>query len=89
MNDSGEGKSTASGIKVKYYKRDFWSQENLKYARPHFRLEKAARIINGLSRGRERSLLDVGCGRPPWRISCHRASGTTGSTYPYLSQPRI
>ncbi len=62
MNDSGEGKSTASGIKVKYYKRDFWSQENLKYARPHFRLEKAARIINGLSRGRERSLLDVGCG---------------------------
>ena len=62
MNDPGEGKSTAPGTTVKYYKRDFWSQENLKYSRPHFRLEKAARITNGLSRGRERSLLDVGCG---------------------------
>jgi SAM-dependent methyltransferase len=45
-----------------YYKRDFWSSENLKYVRPHFRMEKAARIINSISRGKECDLLDVGCG---------------------------
>jgi SAM-dependent methyltransferase len=44
------------------YKKDFWSEENLKYSRPHFRMEKMARLINRLSRDRERSLLDVGCG---------------------------
>ena len=47
---------------VKYYKRDFWSEENLKFTRPHFRLEKAARIVNRMARGRECDLLDVGCG---------------------------
>lgn len=46
----------------KLYKRDFWITENLKYAKPHFRLEKSARIINRLARDRECSLLDVGCG---------------------------
>jgi SAM-dependent methyltransferase len=46
----------------KLYKRDFWVTENLKYAKPHFRLEKSARIINKLARDRECSLLDVGCG---------------------------
>ena len=46
----------------KYYKRDFWGQENLKYAKVHFRLEKVARIINRLSVGRDVDLLDVGCG---------------------------
>lgn len=45
-----------------YYKRDFWSEENLKFAKPHYRLEKASRIVNRLARGRECSLLDVGCG---------------------------
>jgi len=44
------------------YKKDFWSQENLKYSRPHYRMEKAARVINRLARGRELTLLDVGCG---------------------------
>jgi SAM-dependent methyltransferase len=44
------------------YKKDFWRQENLKYSRPHFRMEKAARVINRLARRRERTLLDVGCG---------------------------
>jgi SAM-dependent methyltransferase len=44
------------------YKKDFWSQENLKYSKPHHRLEKSARIINRLARGRECTLLDVGCG---------------------------
>ena len=47
---------------VKYHKRDFWSKENLSYVEPHFRLMKAAGIINRLARGRARDLLDVGCG---------------------------
>ncbi len=45
-----------------YYKRDFWIAENLNYAKPHYRLEKAARIVNKLARGQNRTLLDVGCG---------------------------
>jgi hypothetical protein len=44
------------------YKKDFWSKENLKYSRPHYRLEKSARIINRIARGRRCTLLDVGCG---------------------------
>lgn len=47
---------------VKYYKRDFWAKENLSYVEPHFRLAKAARIVNQLAQGREFDLLDVGCG---------------------------
>lgn len=47
---------------VKYYKRDFWSQENLRFTKPHFRLEKAARIVNRLAGDGECELLDVGCG---------------------------
>lgn len=50
------------GGAVRYYKRDFWSQENLKFVQPHFRLEKAAKIINRIARGQDRDLLDVGCG---------------------------
>jgi hypothetical protein len=44
------------------YKKDFWSKENLKYSRSHYRLEKSARIINKIARGRRCKLLDVGCG---------------------------
>ena len=44
------------------HKKDFWSKENLKYSRPHYRLEKSARIVNGLARGKRCTLLDVGCG---------------------------
>ena len=58
MSDSPGTKDGA----VKYYKRDFWSEENLKFTRPHFRLEKAARMVNRMARGRECDLLDVGCG---------------------------
>jgi SAM-dependent methyltransferase len=47
---------------AKYYKRDFWISENLKYAEPHFRLAKSARLVNRLARGKECDLLDVGCG---------------------------
>lgn len=49
-------------VSDKYYKRDFWAGENLKYAEPHFRLQKAARIVNRIAHGRECDLLDVGCG---------------------------
>lgn len=51
-----------SDISGTLYKKDFWSQENLKYSKPHHRLEKSARIINRLAQGRECTLLDVGCG---------------------------
>jgi len=44
------------------YRKGFWSKENLKFVEPHFRLEKAARIVNNIARGRECDLLDVGCG---------------------------
>lgn len=44
------------------HKKDFWSKENLKYSRPHYRLEKSARIVNGLASGKTCTLLDVGCG---------------------------
>lgn len=52
----------------KVYKRDFWAEANLLYARPHYRLQKAARIIGKIARGRECSLLDVGCG--PAALRC-------------------
>ena len=51
-----------SSISGTLYKKDFWSNENLKYSRPHYRLEKSARIINRLARDKECTLLDVGCG---------------------------
>lgn len=47
---------------VRYYKKDFWSQENLKFTRPHFRLEKSARLINKIAGRRPLELLDIGCG---------------------------
>jgi SAM-dependent methyltransferase len=66
MDDSANGHGATStddaDHQVRYYKKDFWKTENLKYAKPHFRMEKAARIINQLARGRTPDLLDVGCG---------------------------
>jgi SAM-dependent methyltransferase len=56
---------------VKYYKKEFWSTENLKYQTPHFRMQKVGRLIRQLAGGREISLLDVGCG-----------PGTLGSLLP-------
>jgi SAM-dependent methyltransferase len=49
-------------VTEKYYKREFWAAENLKYSQPHFRLTKAARLVNCVARGRESELLDIGCG---------------------------
>jgi len=56
--DPGNG----AGNAVRYYQRDFWSKENLKFSKPHYRMEKVARIISRVAAGRERELLDVGCG---------------------------
>ena len=47
---------------VKYYKKDFWSTENLNYSAPHFRMRKLARTVSKLVGNRECDLLDVGCG---------------------------
>jgi len=47
---------------IQHFKKDFWKVENLKFARPYFRLEKSARIINRIARGKRVTLLDVGCG---------------------------
>jgi SAM-dependent methyltransferase len=64
MNDraGGEGSASAGSIGNTLHKKDFWSKENLKYSRPHYRLEKSARIINRLAGGKKCTLLDVGCG---------------------------
>jgi SAM-dependent methyltransferase len=51
--------SDAGGV---LYKRDFWRVENLNYSRPHPRMVKVARIANSLARGRNCTLLDIGCG---------------------------
>jgi SAM-dependent methyltransferase len=64
MSDSVSNRSImpGDGAENVLYKKDFWREENLKYTRPHYRMEKAARLINSLAGGQERTLLDVGCG---------------------------
>lgn len=59
---NGTAGGTGDGTSVQYYKRDFWSEENLKFSQPWYRLEKSSRIISRLAGGRECALLDVGCG---------------------------
>lgn len=46
----------------RYYKRDFWETENLRYTKPHFRMRKVAWLVRKLAGTREINLLDVGCG---------------------------
>jgi len=60
MGDAAENMSVTRA--TKYYKKDFWREENLKFDRLHYRLRKCATIVNKTARGRERDLLDVGCG---------------------------
>jgi SAM-dependent methyltransferase len=66
MDDLIGGKATgpgeSAGRMARYYKKDFWSTENLKYARPHHRLEKSGRVINRIAGGMPSTLLDIGCG---------------------------
>ena len=47
---------------LEYHSKDFWREENAQFGSSHHRLEKSARIIEQMSRGRECTLLDVGCG---------------------------
>jgi SAM-dependent methyltransferase len=47
---------------MRQHAQEFWRKENLKFSQPHYRMEKAVRIINNVAKGRERSLLDIGCG---------------------------
>jgi SAM-dependent methyltransferase len=53
------------------HKKEFWSKENLKYNRPHYRLEKSAHIVNRIGRARACTLLDVGCGPAALRSLLH------------------
>jgi SAM-dependent methyltransferase len=64
MSNAAGGKETLpdEGGGQALYKKEFWSEENLKYSRPHLRMEKVSRLVNKLAAGRERTLLDVGCG---------------------------
>jgi SAM-dependent methyltransferase len=66
MNNPAGGKGVASGggagSGAQYRKKDFWSSQSAQYLQPHYRLEKSARMINKLARGKECTLLDVGCG---------------------------
>jgi SAM-dependent methyltransferase len=63
MTDAAGPRSAEPGSNpIRYYKRDFWSRENLRYANPHYRLEKTSKIVNRIARGRVATLLDVGCG---------------------------
>ena len=65
MNDPAAGKGIIpedGADEVRYRKKDFWTKESATYSRPHYRLEKSARMINNLARGKKCTLLDVGCG---------------------------
>jgi SAM-dependent methyltransferase len=64
MNERRVGKSIIpdGNTGSMLHKKDFWSKENLRYNRPHYRLEKSARIINKIASDRTCTLLDVGCG---------------------------
>jgi SAM-dependent methyltransferase len=66
MNNPASGKGITPGDgadnTARYQKKDFWSGQSADYIQPHYRLEKAARMINKLARHKECALLDVGCG---------------------------
>jgi SAM-dependent methyltransferase len=53
---------TGTAEDIKYYKRDFWSKENLKFVAPHYRMRKSAAIVNKIAGDRPCDLLDIGCG---------------------------
>lgn len=62
MSSSASVGGSARENAAKRYKRDFWIKENRKHVPAHYRLQKSARIINGIAGGQPRDLLDVGCG---------------------------
>ena len=48
----GQDAGSEGGTGSTLYKKDFWSEENLKYVRPHYRMEKVSRLINRLAKDR-------------------------------------
>jgi SAM-dependent methyltransferase len=62
MGQREHGKRNLIDGDARYYKKEFWSTENLKYDAPHFRMQKVARVISGLTEDQKYDLLDVGCG---------------------------
>jgi cyclopropane fatty-acyl-phospholipid synthase-like methyltransferase len=66
MNDHSLEKPARAQVQpdgeIRYYKKDFWRTENLKYSEPHFRMRKLAWLVRGLAGDRVCDLLDVGCG---------------------------
>jgi SAM-dependent methyltransferase len=64
MNNThaGAGQAPAAGGTAPYYKKDFWQEENLKFSKPWYRLEKTRRLVADLAGTRACDLLDIGCG---------------------------
>ncbi len=63
MSQLPDGQTAAAGqAAADHTRQDFWRKENLNFSKPHYRLEKARRIIEKAAGGRECTLLDVGCG---------------------------
>jgi SAM-dependent methyltransferase len=60
-SSAGVGESARESV-ADLYKHDFWIKENQKHVPAHYRLQKSARIINGIAGRKECNLLDVGCG---------------------------
>ena len=72
------------------YGKEFWRTENRKFSEPWYRLEKTARLISQLTRGRNCTLLDVGCGPAtlmrmlPRNIAYHGIDIAIHDPAPYL-----
>jgi cyclopropane fatty-acyl-phospholipid synthase-like methyltransferase len=63
MNDAvGASAGTEFAKSRRYYKRDFWRDENLKFVQPHYRMQKVARLVRSIAQDKGCTLLDVGCG---------------------------
>lgn len=75
-----------------YYNREFWSVENQKYATPHYRMQKSAKIITKLAAGKAIALLDLGCGPAalrsvlPGNIDYHGIDIAIREPAPYLTE---
>jgi SAM-dependent methyltransferase len=62
MRDSADSRTAAPKGSNGDGAEEFWRRENLRFAEPHYRTRKLVRIIEKLARGRQCSLLDLGCG---------------------------
>lgn len=81
MNDPAVSQGTAAEGDPggALYKKEFWSEENLKYVKPHYRMEKVSRLVNKMAGAKACTLLDVGCAGYPkvpalaqYRVLRHR-----------------